>query len=65
MNRLMNINEVVSRVGICKTTIYQMMSDGIFPLCVKPTPTMSRWRSKEIDNWENELPKFIGTQNGN
>lgn len=48
--RLLRLTEVVSRVGLGKTTIYKMIGSGEFPEPVK-IGKASRWPSSEITKW--------------
>lgn len=60
---LINIKQVGQRVGMCKSTIYRLMNDGLFPNSVKPAPSITRWRLSDIKDWEKSLEN--GTSNGN
>lgn len=49
--RFLRLNEVQERVGLGRTSIYKMMSEGKFP---KPVNTLGRnvaWLDSEIDEW--------------
>lgn len=49
--RLIRLSEVKQRVGLGKTLIYEMISEGRFPKPYKVTPAAARWREREIDAW--------------
>ena len=42
---------VRSRVGISRTSIYQRMSEGTFPKCIRLGPKAVGWLEHEIDDW--------------
>ena len=48
--RLLRIAQVIDRVGMSQTTIYDRMKKGTFP---KPVPlgTLVGWVESEIDAW--------------
>jgi len=48
--RLIRFNELKSRVGLSKTTIYDRMSKGTFPRPVVLGTTVA-WVEAEIDAW--------------
>lgn len=49
--RLIRLSEVKQRVGLGKTLIYEMISEGRFPKPYKVTPAAARWSEREIDAW--------------
>ncbi|MGB3377452.1 MAG: AlpA family phage regulatory protein [Allopontixanthobacter sediminis] len=49
--RLLRLSEVKLRVGLGKTMIYEMISQGRFPKPYKITPAAARWSAREIDAW--------------
>lgn len=49
--RLLKLDEVKGRVGLGKSMIYRMISEGRFPAPYKLTPCASRWSGLEIDEW--------------
>ena len=62
--RLIRLNEVLSRTGYGRTSIYRKMDEGSFPKCLKlgapikePTQFDSRaiaWIEEEVDKWVEE-----------
>ena len=60
-NRLIRLNEVLSRTGYGRTSIYRKMDDGTFPKCLKlgsPIKDHTQfdcraiaWIEDEIDQW--------------
>ena len=62
--RLIRLNEVLSRTGYGRTSIYRKMDEGSFPKCLKlgapikkPTQFDSRaiaWIEEEVDKWVQE-----------
>lgn len=54
-SRLLRLPEVVARVGLCRSTIYKRMSDGLFPKCRSLGPKCSVWVESEIDAWIDDV----------
>ena len=50
-DRLVKLPEVVRRVGLGKTMLYQMIGQGRFPAPYKLSPFVSRWSDHEISDW--------------
>jgi len=50
-DRLLNIAEVKSRVGLGKSKIYSLVAEGRFPRPYKLTPKAARWSEREISDW--------------
>ena len=59
--KIIRINEVKSRVGKCRATIYRGMAAGTFPLAVKMGENSIGWFEDEIDGHINSLPRVIPT----
>ncbi|MCO5792542.1 MAG: AlpA family phage regulatory protein [Blastomonas sp.] len=49
--RLLRLPEVMDRVGLRRSAIYQRMSEGRFPKCRSLGPKCSVWVEAEIDAW--------------
>ena len=49
--RLLRLAEVRNRVGLGKTSIYEMVGKGLFPRPFRITSTAVRWSEREIDAW--------------
>lgn len=49
--RLIRLPEVISRVGIKRSTIYQRMAEGRFPKGRSLGPKSTVWVEAEIDAW--------------
>lgn len=49
--RLLKLPEVSRRVGLGKSMIYRMISQGRFPAPYKLSPFASRWSEQEIVAW--------------
>ncbi|MCM5506716.1 AlpA family transcriptional regulator [Vibrio sp. SCSIO 43169] len=52
--KLLRLKEVQSITGLSKTTIYEYMSQGLFPKSVKIGQRAVAWSSADIENWQNE-----------
>lgn len=49
--RLLRLPEVMARVGLRRSAIYQRMSDGRFPRSRSLGPKCTVWVEAEIDAW--------------
>ncbi len=49
--RLLRLPEVMSRVGLRRSAIYQRMGEGRFPKCRSLGPKCSVWVEAEINAW--------------
>ena len=54
-DRLIPLPEVLRRVGLGKTMIYKMISEGRFPAPYKITPAAARWSDTEVTAWIAEI----------
>ena len=50
-NRLLRLPEVMARVGLKRSAIYQRMSEGRFPKSRSLGPKCAVWVEAEIDQW--------------
>lgn len=53
--RLIKLDEVKRRVGLGKSMIYRLISEGRFPAPYKLSPLASRWSDREIADWINDV----------
>jgi len=53
--RLLRLPEVMARVGMKRSAIYQRMSDGRFPKSRSLGPKCAVWVESEIDDWIREI----------
>jgi prophage regulatory protein len=58
--RLLRLPEVIKRVGLRRSAIYQRMSEGRFPKCRALGPKCSVWIEAEIDAWIEEVVRSSG-----
>ena len=49
--RLLRLPEVMARVGMKRSAIYQRMSEGKFPKSRSHGPKCAVWVEKEIEEW--------------
>ena len=49
--RLIRLPEVMARVGLKRSTIYQRMSEGRFPKSRSLGPKCAVWVEREIEEW--------------
>ena len=50
-NRILRRHEVESQIGLSRSSIYQMMSDGDFPLPIKLGKRAVGWREQDLNDW--------------
>lgn len=53
--RLLRLPEVMARVGMKRSAIYQRMSEGRFPKSRSLGPKCAVWVEAEIDDWIREI----------
>lgn len=53
--RLLRLPEVMARVGLKRSAIYQRMSEGRFPKSRSLGPKCAVWIEAEIDDWVNHV----------
>ena len=53
--RLLRLPEVIARVGMKRSAIYQRMSEGRFPKSRSLGPKCAVWIEAEIDDWIREI----------
>jgi prophage regulatory protein len=53
ISRLLRLPAVIDRVGLCKATIYKLISTEEFPKQVKLTSSgrSVAWRESEVNRW--------------
>lgn len=55
--RLLRLPEVMARVGLRRSAIYQRMTDGRFPRSRSLGPKCTVWIESEIDAWIRDVAK--------
>ncbi|WP_375188531.1 helix-turn-helix transcriptional regulator [Sphingobium yanoikuyae] len=53
--RLLKLDEVMRRVGLGKSMVYRLISEGQFPAPYKISPFASRWSEQEIVTWISDV----------
>lgn len=53
--RLLRLPEVIARVGLKRSAIYQRMSEGRFPKSRSLGPKCAVWVESEIEDWINSV----------
>lgn len=56
--RLLRLPEVIARVGLRRSAIYQRMSEGRFPRSRSLGPKCAVWVEAEIDEWIREVSRI-------
>lgn len=59
-NRLLRRQEVESRCGLARSSLYRLMREGKFPVPLKVGVRAVRWREAEIEQWLTERPRANG-----
>jgi len=60
--RLLRLPEVMKRVGLRRSAIYQRMSEGRFPKCRTLGPKCSVWVEAEINAWVQSVVESKGVR---
>jgi prophage regulatory protein len=60
--RLLRLPEVMERVGLRRSAIYQRMSEGRFPKCRTLGPKCSVWVEAEINAWVQSVVESKGVR---
>lgn len=55
--RLLRLPEVMDRVGLRRSAIYQRMTEGRFPKCRSLGPKCSVWVEAEVNAWIEEISR--------
>ena len=59
-DRLLRREEVETRCGITRSSLYRLMRGGLFPRPVKVGKRAVRWLESEISGWLQSLPRSPG-----
>ncbi|SMG61074.1 transcriptional regulator, AlpA family [Paraburkholderia susongensis] len=51
MDQVMRMKDVVKRIGLCRATIYSMISRGEFPRPIRIGERATGWRESELEAW--------------
>ncbi len=51
MTRFLRIAEVVSKTGVSRSTIYELMGKGGFPMARRLTSRTVGWDDAEVEGW--------------
>ena len=55
-NRLLNAEEVMNRIGLKRTALYNLVRRGDFPRPLRIGVRATRWPSLQIDQWIESRP---------
>lgn len=62
-NTMLRRPDVEKRVGLSRSTLYNLMSRGLFPRPIRLSDRAVAWRSSDIEAWmENRFAESIGNQ---
>ena len=59
-DRLLRREEVETRCGLARSSIYRLMRSGQFPEPVRVGPRAVRWPASEIEAWLSARPRATG-----
>ncbi|CAH2902088.1 MAG: hypothetical protein PCALPYG88_5742 [uncultured Paraburkholderia sp.] len=51
MDQVMRMKDVVKKIGLCRATIYSMISRGEFPRPIRIGERATGWRESELEAW--------------
>lgn len=51
MGRMLSIKEVVSTVGLCRATVYNLVKKGEFPSAKRISAGRVGWLSDDVGQW--------------
>jgi prophage regulatory protein len=51
MDRMIRMKEVVKKIGLCRATIYAMISRGEFPRPIRIGERATGWSESELEAW--------------
>lgn len=54
---MIRLPSVVNHVGLCKATIYKLISEGNFPRPKQLSKRAVAWHSEDIKDWINSRPE--------
>lgn len=49
--KILRIKDVCQKTGLSRSTIYELMGQGLFPKSIVLTPRRVGWIESEIDDW--------------
>ncbi|MDV3459218.1 AlpA family phage regulatory protein [Sphingomonas sp. HF-S4] len=50
-DRILRIDAVLDRTGLCRSTLYRKMEAGTFPRNIKISTRCAGWRESAVDAW--------------
>jgi prophage regulatory protein len=50
-DRILRINTVLDRTGLCRSTLYRKMDKGTFPRNIKLSDRCTGWRESAVQAW--------------
>lgn len=51
MSQILRLKQVIRKVGLSKSTIYEKMSEGLFPTSIKLSERSVGWLESDINDW--------------
>ena len=54
VDRLIRLKELIKIIGLSRSTVYKLLSEGKFPKRIKLTQKTVVWRLSEIQTWIDE-----------
>ncbi|KQX19090.1 MULTISPECIES: helix-turn-helix transcriptional regulator [unclassified Sphingomonas] len=62
-DRILRIKAVLSRTGLCRSTMYRMIQNGTFPKSIQISTRCAGWRESAINDWLKD-PMFYTVDGG-
>ncbi len=56
-SRIIRLGEVLTRVGLSRSTIYEKVASGTFPIPVSLGARRVGWKETEVDEWIASRPR--------
>ena len=50
-NSIEILQQVIDRIGLWKTKLYELQKNGLFPMRIKITAHAVGWAEEEVDDW--------------
>lgn len=50
-DRILRLNAVLARTGLCRSTLYRTMASGTFPNNIQLSTRCVGWRASAVEQW--------------
>ena len=62
--RIIRLREVVTRIGLSRSTVYEKIASGEFPAPVALGGRRVGWKETEVDDWIESRPRVAMRRHG-